>query len=109
MFRQVAEYSITTHQRVGKNSFKPALLAILLALLLAQFGLEIPRIIAQRPCSNSVADIRHSSVRSTQQASADVVSVVFTRLCPRLWLLRATSRRQAKMIPEFLRLPSLGC
>ena len=24
-------------------------------------------------------------------------SVVFTRLCPRLWLLRATSRQQAKM------------
>jgi hypothetical protein len=31
VFRQVAEYSITTHQRVGKNSFKPALLALLLA------------------------------------------------------------------------------
>ena len=44
-----------------------------------------------------------------QIASTDVVSVVFTRMCPRLWLLRATSRRQAKMIPEFLRLPSLGC
>ena len=48
-------------------------------------------------------------VRFTEQASADVVSVVFTRMCPRLWLLRATSRQQAKMIPEFLRLPSLGC
>jgi hypothetical protein len=40
MIRQVAEYSITTHQRVGKNSFKPALLAFLLALLLAQFESE---------------------------------------------------------------------
>jgi len=69
----------------------------LLALVLAQFDSENPRIAA-------------SSVGlSTQQASADVVSVVFTRPCPRLWLLRATSRRQAKMIPEFLRLPSLGC
>ncbi len=52
---------------------------------------------------------RHRSVRSTQQASADGVTVVFIRLCPRRWLLRATSRRPAKMIPEFLRLPSLGC
>jgi len=35
--------------------------------------------------------------------------VVFTRLYPRLWLLRATSRRQAKMVPDCLRLPSLSC
>ena len=40
MFRQVAEYSITTHQRVGKNSFKPALLAFLLALLLGAIRLR---------------------------------------------------------------------
>jgi|SRR4029453_6705505 hypothetical protein len=46
------------------------------------------------------AQSRHLTVRSTQQASADVVSVVFTRLCPRLWLLRATSRRQASMRME---------
>jgi hypothetical protein len=40
--------------------------------------------------------MRHRSVRSTLPASADEVFVVFTRLCPHLWLLRATSRRQAQ-------------
>jgi hypothetical protein len=41
VFSQVVEYSLSTHQRVRKNSLKPALLAFLLALLLAQFDLII--------------------------------------------------------------------
>jgi DNA repair protein RadC len=40
-------------------------------------------------------------VRSTRQASADEVSVVFTRVCPRFCVLRATSRRQARRGGEF--------
>jgi hypothetical protein len=36
------------------------------------------------------------SLDQRKLASADGISVVFTRLCPRLWLLRATSRRPAK-------------
>jgi hypothetical protein len=38
VFRQVAEYSITTHQRVENNSSKPALLAFLLALKASQIA-----------------------------------------------------------------------
>jgi hypothetical protein len=43
MFRQVGTYSVTTHQRVGKNSFKTALLALLLALkpAISRFSLLI--------------------------------------------------------------------
>jgi len=43
VFRQVAKYSITIHQRVEQNSSKPALLAFLLALLLALRAAEIVR------------------------------------------------------------------
>ena len=58
---------------------------------------------------NSTGDIRHRSVRCTQQASAHVISRPVPRMCSRLWSFRATSRQRAKVIPEFLRLPSLGC
>ena len=58
MFRQVAEYSITTRQRVGNNSSRPALLAFLLALLLAQFDSENPRIVASSVGAFHSAGIR---------------------------------------------------
>jgi hypothetical protein len=39
---------------------------------------------------------RNADSLVTYQAFADVISVVFTRLCPRLWLLRATSRQRSQ-------------
>ena len=72
-FRQVAVYSLTTYQRVRTNSFKPALLAF----LLAQFDPENPRIVA-------------SSVGACHSAGHPAMDLpsCSSRPRPRLWLLR---------------------
>ena len=101
MFRQVADYSVTTHQLGGNNSFNDALLARLLALKpfkkLRQSSVNWNSsdrdFVSFPPCSE--LQICEGGC-SSSLAFADEFSVVFTRLCPRLWLLRATSRQRSK-------------
>jgi len=83
------QYSISTHQRVANGSSKPALLAFLLALLLAQTDAEIRHHLAYRDAeSHSVSAVPSRRIRRW----------IFRRVPPRVFALLGAPRN---IMPDF--------